>query len=877
MSYNIILGRNPKDRLELGEQGTISLGKLYVHMGQTTSLSNNILLDVAKTHVILIAGKRGSGKCLVEGTLIPLADGSLVPIEDLKDNTNDICALDDHLKIKAHTREDFFEREVEEVIRVQLRSGREIILTPEHPLLTIKGWKPVQELTIGNRIATPRVIPVFGQTQVLEDHKIKLLSYLIAEGYFKTAVLFSNSDPAIIKEVRDSIQEFDRELKIVKEKKDHYRVSQPTFKGKVLDMSGMSWNAHGFAKGSKTINKKRSIRLFLEGVGIWGLGSPKRFIPDIIFKLPKKQLSLFLNRLFSCDGSIYKTRKGNTRQWEICYCSSSKRMIHQIQHLLLRFGILGSFRKKTIHLNDKTFYSYELVVNYAHRELFIKEIGFFGRKEERQKRCLEEIKDIKQNPNIDTIPKDLWELYRPSNWAAIGRVMGYAYPKAMRERIHYAPARQTLLQIAVADQNNSLKLLAESDIFWDEIKLLEKLEGKFKVYDISVPEHHNFIANDIIVHNSFTASVVGEEVSRLPADVKNNLSFLFFDTMGVFWTMKFPNNRQEKLLAQWGLSPEAVAISLFVPRGLYQKYIDAGIPADQPFAVRTSELNGSDWANVFDVTLTEPLGVLIERVISDLKDRGEDYSIQDVIKCIETDKRSTKDAQDAAINRFAAADRWGLFDKKGTKIDDLIKPGTITVLDTSAYTNVAGDWSIKNLVIGIVCRKILEERMLARKKEEIQSIKAEKSFLTKEQTQEKPLVWLVFDEAHEAIPKDKKTPASDALTQLLKEGRQPGISLILVTQQPGEIHRDALTQSDLVISHRLTSQLDLQALNSMMQSYLYEDIQTYLNNLPKVPGSAIVLDDNNERIYPIAVKPKRSWHGGESPSALKVKRKVELF
>ena len=101
--------------------------------------------------------------------------------------------------------------------------------------------------------------------------------------------------------------------------------------------------------------------------------------------------------------------------------------------------------------------------------------------------------------------------------------------------------------------------------------------------------------------------------------------------------------------------------------------------------------------------------------------------------------------------------------------------------------------------------------------------------------------------------------------------------MVLVTQQPGEIHRDVLTQSDIVLSHRLTAKADVEALNSMMQSYLVTDLQTYLNNLPKLKGASIVLDDNSERIYPVGVHPKRSWHGGEAPSALSFKKEFSLI
>ncbi len=375
---------------------------------------------------------------------------------------------------------------------------------------------------------------------------------------------------------------------------------------------------------------------------------------------------------------------------------------------------------------------------------------------------------------------------------------------------------------------------------------------------------------------SFSASVIAEEISSLAEEIRNNLSVLLFDTMGVFWTMKYPNKRQQALLHEWGLEPEAVKINLFVPEGLFGEYLEAGIPADVSFAIKTSELGAADWANVFDVKLTDNIGILVERVINELQEEHADYSINDIIEKIVTDMRASKEAKDAAINRFVAANTWGLFNKEGTKISDLVKPGTINVIDTSAYTNIAGNWSIKNLVIGIVCRKLLDERIVARKKEELEDINSEQSLFYETTKKEKPLVWIIIDEGHEALPKTGTTPASDALVRLLREGRQPGISLILVTQQPGEIHKDALTQSDIVIAHRLTAKIDIEALNSMMQSYLYEEVQTYLNDLPKIPGASIILDDNSERIYPVMIKPKRSWHGGEAPSAIKIKKKMEF-
>ena len=132
----------------------------------------------------------------------------------------------------------------------------------------------------------------------------------------------------------------------------------------------------------------------------------------------------------------------------------------------------------------------------------------------------------------------------------------------------------------------------------------------------------------------------------------------------------------------------------------------------------------------------------------------------------------------------------------------------------------------------------------------------------------------MIDEAHEFLPSEGTTAATDALIQVIREGRQPGVSLVLATQQPGKIHSDVMTQCDLVLSHRLTSKLDINALNNVMQSYLPFAISKYLDELPRSRGVVLVLDDKQERIYPMQVRPRISWHGGGEPSAIREGKKI---
>ena len=375
---------------------------------------------------------------------------------------------------------------------------------------------------------------------------------------------------------------------------------------------------------------------------------------------------------------------------------------------------------------------------------------------------------------------------------------------------------------------------------------------------------------------SYSLGVIAEEMSNLSGEIKDKIAVLMIDTMGIFWTMKFPNLKDEDLLSQWGIKKSSLDVKVYTPAGYFEEYKRKGIPTDYPFTINPTELSALDWCNVFEVLTTDTMGVAIETTLSQIKEENETYSIHEILNYLENNKKIDEKTKLATVNRFLAADSWGIFSEESTLLKDIISAGQVSVLDISAYK----EWNIKSLVTGLLCKKLMEERVVARKKEEIEDIERKHSYFDSETNSraagEMPLVWVLIDEAHNMIPLDKKTAATEALVTILREGRQPGISLILATQQPGEIHKDVITQTDIVLSHRLTARRDIDALNSMMQSYLPGAIQKYFNMLPKLRGSAIILDDNSEKIYPLQIRPKFTWHGGEEPAAIKQKGKEAL-
>ncbi|MFA6022775.1 MAG: zonular occludens toxin domain-containing protein [Candidatus Pacearchaeota archaeon] len=374
---------------------------------------------------------------------------------------------------------------------------------------------------------------------------------------------------------------------------------------------------------------------------------------------------------------------------------------------------------------------------------------------------------------------------------------------------------------------------------------------------------------------SYTLGAIAEEISQLPDEARENIAPLIFDTMGIFWTMKYENEKEKRLLEEWELKPKKLPVKVFAPFGYFDSYISSGIPVDAPFSLDVSELSTEDWALIFNLGIINPVAVLIERVIAVIKE-SENYDIKDIISEIGKDENATKEDKNAAIGLFEAADTWGVFahksDKK-TAISEFLSAGVTSVIDLSVYNSI-GAFNVRALVIGLVCKKLFSERMLSRKNEEVEAVRHGMDYLSYKTAREMPLVWIFIDEAHEFLPKEGATSATDALVQILREGRQPGISLVLATQQPGQIHRDVMTQSDIIISHRLTAQPDIMALNDIMQTYLFGSIKKYIDDLPRLKGSAIILDDNSERIYPMRVRPRFTWHGGEAPTAVKVERRI---
>ncbi len=360
---------------------------------------------------------------------------------------------------------------------------------------------------------------------------------------------------------------------------------------------------------------------------------------------------------------------------------------------------------------------------------------------------------------------------------------------------------------------------------------------------------------------SYSMGNLIEELLLFPDNIKRNLGGVVIDTMGIYWSMKYPNERDIELLSQWNLKPRSFEINLMIPFGHRKQFSDDNVPFDTTFSLKPSELNTSDWALSFSIDLDTEMGILLQRVMKQIYGSGN-YSIKDILDVVKAEN-AEKLAKEGLINRFTIAEDWGLFSQEGSSIHSIVKPGKVTVIDISHFTQASGGWSVKSLVVGLLARKILDARIKARRMEEEETLEGGSA------EGHMPITWMFIDEAHEFLPMDGTTAASLPLLQWVKIGREPGVSLVLATQMPNKLHQEAISQCDLVITHRLTSSKDIDSLSQVMQSYMKYGIDSYFDMLPKVKGAALVLDDNSEKLIPVRVRPRLSWHAGGSPIAIK--------
>jgi len=372
-----------------------------------------------------------------------------------------------------------------EVFRVRLRSGKEVETTANHPFLTLDGWTALGELTVGSRVGVPRHVPPPIAPRTMDPDEVVLLAHLLGDGSFvkRQPIRYASVDEANLEAVTEAAA---RRFGITAVR-DEYAAARVT----TLRLPA----PYRLARG-----KRNPIAEWLDGMGLFGLRSHEKFIPDEVFALPKRQVALFLRHLWATDGSVTFDQKGNRR---VYFGSTSRRMLDGISRLLLRFGIPSRIYDVTPGPHRP---QYTLdIVGRDDQLVFAEKIGVHGERGFAAAALAMHLWKAKQNASIDTVPREVWQQVKQvlaekkmthrDFTSAIGS--GYASTALWQ----HAPSRTRLARVADVLDAEDLEILATNDIFWDEIAEIESI-GVQDVFDATVMGAHNFVANGTNLHNS---------------------------------------------------------------------------------------------------------------------------------------------------------------------------------------------------------------------------------------------------------------------------------------------------------------------------------------------------------------------------------------
>lgn len=349
---------------------------------------------------------------------------------------------------------------------------------------------------------------------------------------------------------------------------------------------------------------------------------------------------------------------------------------------------------------------------------------------------------------------------------------------------------------------------------------------------------------------SYTLGNVVEEIHTETDDIVP----LVIDPMGIYWTMAEENDNQRDLLWDWGVTEQGFPVNLLVPGDPEDRYGDdivrefrsRGIDLN-PLLLNPSDMTPDGWCELFDLNINKPMGITLYRAIRELNEDDDPFYLPDIINKVEMDGSSSDRTKEALLNRLEMARDWDIFADEYQDVWTTFDETRINVLDVSVLD--PGQYGLRNLVVDVLGKELFRQRQEARRREEM-GLRVEI-----------PKVWLFIDEAHNFVPSGSSSLAKDMLIRWVKEGRQPGLSIVVASQQPSAIDSEVLSQCDITLCHKITTKEDIRSLDKLSQDYMGSNLKTYVRQIDNV-GEAVFVDDDEETVQMVKIRPRKSQHGG---------------
>jgi len=456
--------------------------------------------------LIILAARPSVGKCLAHWAMIddPVTGERLTIEEAVRRRMPSVYGISEAGTIRPALVSEWIDSGVQPCFRVRTRTGRTVDVTGHHPFRTVNGWTPLHDLKVGDGIAVPRAVPVFGNDESWPIDLVRLLAYFIAEGSLTaTSPGFTNTDPTIIEDFRTIIERHFPSCRL-RQERITYSVAQ--------DRS--QWTGKG------GVMPPNPVRVWLDDLGLWGKLAKDKFFPPCVWRWSKPYLAEFIRVLMSCDGSIYQLA-GRVR---IEFTVAAPQLAADLHHAFVRFGLIAKLYQTShgawrVEMTDPA-----SIMRYQ------REIGWIGEKATRFSESAFSVPP--RGSNVGHVPQSVWPLVRASaekrglSLIELGRLSGEttAHGKYGGYNLHANRSlpQQRLARYASVLDESALAAAANTDLYWDEIINVVPI-GSHQVYDLCVPDGANFVAQDICVHNT-----------SLALSLAYNVAYQSNSTVGVF-------------------------------------------------------------------------------------------------------------------------------------------------------------------------------------------------------------------------------------------------------------------------------------------------------------------------------------------------------
>ena len=423
--------------------------------------------------------------CIDKQALVQCSDGSMPTLGDLIGRQTKVLTVHETDGVGHHDTTVGTDSGVKKVLELTLRNGMSVKLTPDHRVLTQRGWVRADQLDVeSDYVLRPRQITYRPSNFSLRDEEVKLLAYMATDGSS------SGTRARYCDGRKETGQEFIESLRAIG---FNPTKPEPYAKGNAWEVSVSCYITGGF-------------RDWLKGHNACGISCHNADVPDAVCRAPKRQVALFLNRVWAAEGTV-AYRQGSPPRFQLAM--TSERFIRQVQLLLLRWGIQGRYREYTASRHGTITTAYCLqVAGKTNLELFIKNIGPIFSKERETAELEKAIAGKPDNTNVDVVPfsygdgADILKTNKVSRRRNAGDSLGWNRLCQSHNKFSRSMFAAFCEDFSDLPEVQTLTTAFPPTVAYERIKTLKEVTSPVGVADIGVPGPIRFTANGISVHNS---------------------------------------------------------------------------------------------------------------------------------------------------------------------------------------------------------------------------------------------------------------------------------------------------------------------------------------------------------------------------------------